>query len=167
MTTSRPATGGAGQRAGQAEREPAHVDRVHAVDVLVGVHRGERDVVVEVPGHRVLHEQPMHRIVGAELGDHPLELGLAGVGRQVRVRRHEAQVGRLPLLDPDVAGTGVIVTDQDGGERGRHALVLEDAYPVGDLAQDAFGDRAAGQKTRGHGYPPSPRALNVNAHGTP
>src|SRR3954454_15441243 len=44
---------GAGERAGHAERQPAPVERVHAVDVLVGVDGLQGGVVVEVAGDRV------------------------------------------------------------------------------------------------------------------
>jgi hypothetical protein len=39
---------GARQRAGHAQGEAAHVERVHAIDVLVGVEGLQRRVVVEV-----------------------------------------------------------------------------------------------------------------------
>jgi hypothetical protein len=44
-----------------AERQPAHVDRVQAVDVLVGVHLEQRRLEVDLLRRRVLHEHRRRR----------------------------------------------------------------------------------------------------------
>ncbi len=115
-------------RAGQADGEAAHVDRVHAVDVLVRVDGEQRGVVVEVAGHGVLHQQRVHGPVGRERRDRLDQLLLRRVVGQVHVRRVEAQLGGPALLEPDVAGAGVVVADQDGGEA-RHDAVLAEWRP--------------------------------------
>ena len=91
----------------------------------------------------------MHGLVGVELGDHPEQVVLGGVGRQVPVRRGEAQLGGLPLLDPDVAGAGVVVADQDGGEAGLHAALARAGGAGGDVGQDGLGHGCAGQQAGG------------------
>ena len=71
----------AGGRAGRGsrhhEREATHVDGVHAVDVLVGVHLEQRGVVVELRRHRVLHEERVDVIGVVEAADGSDEIGLA------------------------------------------------------------------------------------------
>jgi hypothetical protein len=85
----------AGQRAGQADGQAAHVERVHAVDVLVRVDALQRRVVVQVGRDGVLHEQPVHGRVRVEAADGLSEVGLGGSGGQVLVRRREAELGGL------------------------------------------------------------------------
>ena len=60
-------------RARHHEREAAHVDRVHAVDVLVGIHLEQRGVEVDLRRRRVLDEEAVDQRVVVERahgGDH-------------------------------------------------------------------------------------------------
>ena len=52
-----------------AEVEPARVDGMDAVDVLLGRDRLDHAVLVDVVGQRQLDEEPVHVVVGVDLGD--------------------------------------------------------------------------------------------------
>ena len=81
--------------AGHRQRQPAHVDRVQAVDVLVGVDREQRGVEVDLGRGRVLHEHRVNRRILVEFADRREQVGLRGVVGQVDVRRVAAQLGGL------------------------------------------------------------------------
>jgi hypothetical protein len=137
---------------------------VHAVDVLVRVHGQQRRVVVQVTRHRVLDQQRVHRRVVVELGDRGVQVGLGGVGRQVRVRRHESQLGGLLLLDPDVPGAGVVVADQDGGQGRLNAALAQGVGAAGHIGQHGPGDGRAGKVKSGVGTGGSRHAGTPRGH---
>ena len=61
------------------------------------------------------------------------------------MRRDEPQLSGLLLLDPDVAGAGVVVADQDGGQRRLDAALTQGVRAAGDVGQHGLGDGRAGQ----------------------
>ena len=82
------------QRTVHAEGEAAHVERVLAVGVLVGVELGERRLVVDVRRGRVLDEHGVDVVVGVERADRRRRRrpGVASSGRcDVRARRSRAR----------------------------------------------------------------------------
>ena len=76
------------------EREPAHVERVLAVGVLVRVELGERRLVVDVRRRGVLdqHGVDLGGVVHLPHGRH--DVGLGGVVRKVHVGAAESELGR-------------------------------------------------------------------------
>ena len=68
------------QRAGEAQDEPAQVDRVQPVGVLVRVDQLQHPAGVDVLGQRQLHDVAVAGVVGVELGDDRLDVLLGGVG---------------------------------------------------------------------------------------
>ena len=103
------------------ERQATHVHRVHAVDVLVGVHLEQRGVEVDLRWRGVLDEEAVdERVVveGADGGEH---VGLGRVLGQVLVRCRPAELARLLHLHADVARAGAVVAHEDGAEPGRVA----------------------------------------------
>ena len=68
------------------QREPAHVHRVHAVDVLVGIHLHDRGVEVDLLRRGVLHEEAVDCGVVVERAHGREHVGLRRVVGQVDVR---------------------------------------------------------------------------------
>jgi hypothetical protein len=102
---------------------------------------------------RVVHLAGEAALAGTELGLLPagaapgpggsdVQVGLGGAGGQVRVRRIEAELGGLTLLVTDISGAGVIVADEDRGQRRADALSGEYGGAGGYVVQYALGDRA-------------------------
>jgi hypothetical protein len=79
----------AGTQTELAQRQPADVLGVEAVDVLLRPDRVDQLVRVEVGREWELHEDPVHRGVGIEALDEREQSGLGRVGRQVAVVRAE------------------------------------------------------------------------------
>ena len=65
------------QRPRQARPKPPQIQRMHPVDVLVRVDGQQRRVVVQVARHRILDQQRVHRRIVVEIGDRPMQVGLA------------------------------------------------------------------------------------------
>jgi hypothetical protein len=93
----------------------------------------------------------VHRRVVVEPGDRAEQVGLGGIRRQVRVRRDEPQLTGLLLLDPDVPGAGVVVADQDGGQRRLDAALAQGVRAAGHVGQHGLGDGPAGKIKSGVG----------------
>ena len=92
----------AGQRAGEAEHEPAQVDRVQAVGVLVRVDQLQHPAGVEVLAAAAAGRCSRGSRVGVELGDDRLDVLLGGVGGQVAADRGDAHLGAVAVLAVDV-----------------------------------------------------------------
>ena len=103
---------GAWHRARHRQCEPAHVDRVQAVDVLVGIKLHQRRLEVDVSRRRVLEQDGVDRVVVVEAVDSVDHVLLRAVSGQVNLHRAAPQLGRLGVHHPHVPHTGVIVTDQ-------------------------------------------------------
>jgi len=73
-------------RSGRTEREPTEVERVHPVDVLVGIDLHEGRVVVDLRRRRMLHEERIDLRVVVHLPDRGHEIRLARVLREMDVR---------------------------------------------------------------------------------
>ena len=101
------------------ECEPPEVERVHAVDVLVGVDLHERGVVVDLRRRGVLHEERVDARVVVHLADRRDDVGLRRVLRQVDVRRRPAELLGLLHLHADVAFARAVVADEHSSESGR------------------------------------------------
>src|SRR4029079_4639516 len=99
-----------------AEVEPARVDGMDAVDVLLRCDRLDHAVLVDVVGRRKLDEQAVHAVVRVELGNRLEQLVLRQVGRQLEVARVHTGLGRRLLLQIDVDVRRRVVADQNGGE---------------------------------------------------
>ena len=79
---------------------------MHAVDILVGVHRQQRGVVVDLRRRGVLREERVDIVGGVELADRGEEVVLGGVFGEMDVGRFPAQLFGLRHLHADVADTG-------------------------------------------------------------
>ncbi len=89
----------AGDEPGLADREPAGIVDVEAVDVLGRVDRGDHRLLVDLRRQRQLDEDAVDRVVGVEPRDQGEQLVLADVsaGRRVLEARHAGRVVALPL----------------------------------------------------------------------
>jgi hypothetical protein len=137
-----------------AERQPAHVDRVQPVDVLVGVHLEQRSLEVDLLRRRVLHE---HRVAGGvvvEAPDRRDDVGRRRVVGEPFVRAREAELLRLPHLHPDVAGRRAVTADQDGSEA-RPVAGCDQPLDAGrEVGEDRLSDRGSRQQAGSHGAEP-------------
>jgi hypothetical protein len=126
-------------------RQPAGIDRVEAVDVLVRVDRSDHLVAVAVERRRQreLDENAVDRRIVVERGDQRHQLRLRRVGRQGMLDRMEAELLGLPRLRPDIDLARRVLADQHHREAGDDVgLLLEAdrllADPVGDPRRDGL-----------------------------
>ena len=83
--------------AGEADGEPAGVDRVEAVDVLVGIDGEDDRVGVDMRRQRQLDEDPVDRGVGVEAVDQGEQLGLRSCRREACARSSPSRPRRVAL----------------------------------------------------------------------
>ena len=93
LSSMRQPAGVHGTRPSAPGRQPSDIDDVEAVDVLVGIDRGQDRGLVDLLRQRQLHQDAVDAVVAVELLDQVEQLGLAGRGRQAVVERGHA--GRL------------------------------------------------------------------------
>jgi hypothetical protein len=86
------------QRARLLEHQAAEVHRVQAVDVLVRQHPLEDTLLVDLAGHRQLHEESGAGRVGVQLVDHRLDGFLRRVGRQFALDGRDPDFGTVAVL---------------------------------------------------------------------
>jgi len=145
-------------RTGVHQHEPAQVDRVQSVDVLVRVDAFQYPLLVKALRQRQLDQEAGARRVGVQLVDGGLDggldVGLRGAGRQVAAQRQDAQLGAVAVLAGHVRLGRRVVADQDGAEAGAHTAVGEglEAYP--QLLLDRRGGGLAVQNRRRHADDP-------------
>ena len=129
------ARGRARHRPRHHQREPAHVHRVHAVDVLVGIHLEQRGVEVDLRRRGVLDQERVDG--GSSLNARTAastSACVASSGRCMCGADHPSSA-RLLHLHADVARARAVVADEDRAEPGR--------VPVRDAASRLRGIRSA------------------------
>ena len=120
-----------------AEIEEPRVLHVEPVDVLRRIHGAQHRRLVHVLGQRQLHEDPVHCVVGVEVGDELEDLGLGRVGWEAMVARVDPGLVRGLVLRADVDVRRGIVTDQD---RRQADGLPERADVLGDLRPHLEGE---------------------------
>ena len=138
------------------EPEAADVDRVEAVDVLVGIDAVEHPLLVDLPGERELHQDAVDRVLGVELVEQGEELVLGGLGGEPEGAAQHADLGAALDLAAHVGLGGGIVADQHGDELRRPGARREHlADACRHLGADLGGGRLAVQDVAGEdvGHP--------------
>ena len=141
---------GAGDEAGQAQRQPAGADRGQAIDVLARVDPVDHRLLVEMVGKRQLDEDAVDRGIGVEPVDQRVQRLLGGIGgKQVLEALHAAGHGLLALVaDIDLAGR--ILADQHHREpRLAPGGRLEACRHLRHPGAQAFGEGLAVDDRRG------------------
>ena len=99
-----------------ALRETPGVERVESVDVLLVGDGAEDALLVDVVGHRELHQDAVHVRVGVVVGDHLEDLLLGGVAGEVGAEGVDAGLGARLLLRVDVRLGILALADEHHGE---------------------------------------------------
>ena len=99
-----------------AQRQPADVERMEAIDVLGRIDRLDDVAFVDVIGQRHLHQDAVDRVVGVHLLDQRQQLGLRGGVGQVVADRDDAAFLAGEALVAHVDLRGRIVAHQDDGQ---------------------------------------------------
>ena len=99
-----------------ALREAAGVERVESVDVLLVVDGAEDAFLVDVAGHRELHEDAVDVRVGVVVGDDLEDLLLGGVVWEVGAEGVDTGLGARLLLGFDVRLGVLTLADEHHGE---------------------------------------------------
>ncbi len=128
-----------GAQARGPECEAAGGGDGEAVDVLVGTDELTDGVAVERLGHGQLAEDAVDGVVGVELLDQGLDLGLGGARGQVVAGAEHADLLAAAVLARDVDLRGGVLADEHGGEtwhttefgRERRDLLLDRRAPRG------------------------------------
>jgi DNA topoisomerase IB len=135
----------AGQQPGAAGGQP--------VDVLGGRDPLDQRRAVQPFGQRQLQQDAGHGRVGRQLVEHPADLVLGGVGRQLPVQVAQAGRERRAALAGDVDGAGGVVTDQHGRQSRRPAGGERGGDLLSDLGADPAG-HCLSVNQGGHGAAP-------------
>ena len=98
----------------------------------------------------MLHKHRVDLPVVVERPDRGDDVGLGGRLGQMHVWGAKAELGRLLLLHPDVAGAGGVVADQDGAKPGLVTSLDQRLYPRLQVCENGCGDRGALKNPRGH-----------------
>src|SRR5262249_18242923 len=98
----------------------------------------------------MLHEHGVDGVVRVELSDGAQKVGLGGVVGKMNVRRVEVELGRLLLLDADVADARALVADEDRAQPGTVTVLDEFADAWGQLGERRFGHGRAWHHLRRH-----------------
>ncbi len=126
-----------------AHHQVAEVHRVEPVDVLGRIDPKQCRAVVEAGGERVLQEVGVDPVVGVEAVDDLVDIGLGGVGRQVRAVGRDADLRTVAVLEGDVGGAGRVVPDEHGPQPGFDADLQQTGHPLGQLGLDVGGEGGA------------------------
>ena len=128
---------------------------MQAVDVLLGVDRHLQRQLLEVPGHRQLHDDAVDLRVSVEPADRRQHVVLGDEGGQIDLLGTDPDVGRGLVLGADVDAGGLVVAHEDGGQARDHAPLLQALYPLGYLRADLGRDRLAVDDRGRHGPNPT------------
>jgi hypothetical protein len=146
---------GAGHEAGQPGRQPAGIDRMEAVDILVRIDAEQHLLGIEMRGKRQLDQDTVHRGIGIELLDQRQQLGLARVRGQAVLEALHARLARGLALAADIDGGGGVLADQHHRQPGRAARRLaECGNPFGDAGAKPRRICLAVDHCRAHGTDP-------------
>ena len=131
------------QRRGLAQHQAAEVDRVQAVGVLGRVHQLQHTLGVQPGGQGQLDDVTVARGVGVQLGDHVLDLLLAGVSGQVAADGQDAHLRAVAVLGVDVHLAAGVIADQHRRQARGPAAPGQLGYPAGQLVSDRGRGRLA------------------------
>lgn len=109
---------------------------MQAVRVLGRVHQLQDAVLVDALGQRELDDVAGAGGVLVELADDRLDLLLRGGGRQVALNGGDPDLGAVAVLARDVLLAARVLTDQDGAEAGRDALLPQGRHAGGQIGLD-------------------------------
>ena len=89
---------------------------MEAVDVLVGVDRGDDLLLVDMLGQRQLHENAIDRGISVELLDHRQQIGLGRFGWQLVLEAVHARFHRALALGADIDLACRVLAHQHHGQ---------------------------------------------------
>ena len=132
-------------------REPARIQRVKAVDILVRVDGGDDQLFIDMAGKRKLDQDSIDRIIGVQLLDERNELVLRGLGGQLVLEALHPRFARRLGFGAHISGRRRMLSDQDHGKAGS---ATPNAGEFGSAERNALaergGERFAVDQPRGH-----------------
>jgi hypothetical protein len=147
------ALGRAGDEQGLAalHHQPADVDRVEAVHVLLQADRAQDRLFVQVLGQRQLHQDAVDGRVGVQLAHQPFHFLLRGGSRELVAEALHAHLDAVFALHADVSlGRRVFAHEHGGQARPAAGGGEQLIHACLDLGADVGGDGGAIDQCCGH-----------------